>query len=277
MKKNIDLETVKGFGDEWSRFDQTALSCQELEYLFNRFFRVFPFDALSRNAVGFDLGCGSGRWVKCLASKVGCVHCIDASEEALAIAKNNLNEFTNCKFHLASVDNIPLSDNSMDFGCSIGVLHHLPDTAAGIKSCVNKLKTGAPFYLYIYYAFDNRPVWYRMLWRASDCLRRLISEFPYSLRYGLSQVIAALVYFPLAKLLTLLEISGLDVEGFPLAWYRHCSFYSMRTDALDRFGTRLEKRFTKVQIREMMENSGLDMIVFSDTAPYWCAVGYKRS
>ena len=50
----------------------------------------------------------------------------------------------------------------------------------------------------------------------------------------------------------------------------------MRTDALDRFGTKLEKRFTKAKIRQMMEHAGLEKIVFSDYAPYWCAVGYKK-
>lgn len=276
IEKNIDIETVKGFGDEWNRLDQSVLSRCELQDLFNRFFRAFPLDSLPRDAIGFDLGCGSGRWVKCIAPKVGCVHCIDASETALAIAQKNLREFTNCKFHLASVENIPLHENSMDFGYSIGVLHHVPDTAAGIKSCVSKLKPGAPFYLYIYYAFDNRPVWYRMLWHVSDFLRKLISRFPYPLRYWYSQVIAALVYFPLARLSRLMEIAGFNIEGLPLAWYRCRSFYTMRTDALDRFGTRIEKRFTAAQIQEMMEESGLERIVFNDTAPYWCAVGYKK-
>jgi hypothetical protein len=69
----------------------------------------------------------------------------------------------------------------------------------------------------------------------------------------------------------------MDVEKFSLAWYRSRSFYTMRTDALDRFGTKLEKRFTSNQIRKMMENSGLRNIIFSDTAPYWCAVGYREN
>jgi hypothetical protein len=50
----------------------------------------------------------------------------------------------------------------------------------------------------------------------------------------------------------------------------------MRTDSLDRFGTRLEKRFTKKQIIKMMEGAGLENILFSNTKPYWCAVGYKK-
>ncbi len=61
MKRNIDLNTVKGFGDEWSRFDQASLSSNELQEQVNQFFKVFPLDSLPRDAVGFDLGCGSGR------------------------------------------------------------------------------------------------------------------------------------------------------------------------------------------------------------------------
>jgi hypothetical protein len=49
----------------------------------------------------------------------------------------------------------------------------------------------------------------------------------------------------------------------------------MKTDALDRFGTRLEHRFTKDEIREMMERCGLTRIRFSETRPYWVAVGIK--
>jgi len=48
----------------------------------------------------------------------------------------------------------------------------------------------------------------------------------------------------------------------------------MRTDALDRFGTRLERRFTKAEMKEMMERSGLENITFSQTS-FWTAVGYK--
>lgn len=277
MKNNIDLETVKGFGDEWGRFNQALLPPQELQESFNQYFKVFPWNSLPKDAVGFDLGCGSGRWAKCVAPKVCHIHCIDASEAALAVAKRNLKEFANCEFHVASVADIPLPENSMDFGYSLGVFHHIPDTTAGIKSCVSKLKAGAPFLLYIYYAFDNRPAWFLMLWRASDFLRKLISRFPYPLRYALSQVIAVLIYYPCARFSLLLEIVGLNVEAFPLSAYRRRSFYTMRTDALDRFGTRLEKRFTAAQIQEMMEDSDLERIVFSDTVPYWCAVGYKKN
>jgi hypothetical protein len=74
----------------------------------------------------------------------------------------------------------------------------------------------------------------------------------------------------------MLEIFRINVKNLPLSAYKDCSFYSMRTDALDRFGTQLEKRFSAQQIREMMEQAGLENIVFSDSVPFWCALGYKK-
>jgi hypothetical protein len=63
----------------------------------------------------------------------------------------------------------------------------------------------------------------------------------------------------------------------PLAYYRDRSFYVMRNDALDRFGTRLEQRFTRTEIDAMMRAAGLQDIEFSDDFPYWCALGYRAS
>jgi hypothetical protein len=51
----------------------------------------------------------------------------------------------------------------------------------------------------------------------------------------------------------------------------------MRTDSRDRFGTPLEKRFSKSQIGKMLESAGLEDIEFSDKAPFWCAVGRKKN
>jgi len=276
MTSNIDTATVIGFGDEWERFDQSKLPEAEQKKLFDEYFAVFQWEKLPNDAVGFDLGCGSGRWAKLVAPRVGHLHCIDPSS-AIEVAKRNLAENKNCSFHNSDVDNIPLSDGSMDFGYSLGVLHHIPDTGAAMQSCTRKLKAGAPFLVYLYYAFDNRPLWFRAIWKCSEILRFVIARLPHKLRYVVSQIIAGLVYFPLARASYILEKLGVNVSNIPLTAYRTASFYTMRTDALDRFGTRLEQRFTKVQIKNMMEQSGLENIVFSDSVPFWCAVGYKKA
>jgi hypothetical protein len=163
----------------------------------------------------------------------------------------------------------------MGFGYSLGVLHHIPDTLEGIKNCVSKLKECAPFLIYLYYAFDNRPGWFRALWKISDIFRQVIAKLPTGIKHLAAEIIALTVYFPLARTAYLLEKIGIEVSAFPLSFYWDRSFYTMRTDALDRFGTRLEQHFTKKQIGEMMSKSGLENIRFSEETPFWCAVGTK--
>ena len=272
---NINPAVVEAFGKEWKKFDHAGLENPDLETLFQSYFSIFPWDELPPDAEGFDLGCGTGRWAHFVAQKVEHLHCIDPSAAALDVARRNLQAHMNCSFHCASVEAIPLADSSADFGYSLGVLHHIPDPQQGLRECLRKLKPGAPLLVYFYYAFDNRPAWFRMAWRVSDILRRFISALPFAVRSPLCELVAALVYWPLARIAKWLEGGGFDVELFPLSSYRNRSFYSMRTDALDRFGTRLERRFTRQQINYMMKSAGFERIVFSES-PCWCALGYRR-
>src|SRR5437667_1187181 len=141
---NLGRATVEDCGREWRRFGQRGVSRAELRRMFAEYFATFPWDSLPRDAVGFDAGCGSGRWACFVAPRVGWLHCIDASAEALAVAQKSLAGLPNVSFHAAPLEGMPLPDNSMDFGYSLGVLHHLPDPAAGLSACVRKRKRGAP-------------------------------------------------------------------------------------------------------------------------------------
>lgn len=272
---NVDETVVADFGDEWTRFDQSVLTDDERQAMFDQYFAVFPWSSLPDNAVGFDAGCGTGRWAVLVAPRVGHLHCVDPSR-AIDVARRNLNRFSNCSFHRATVEDMPFEDATMDFGYSLGVLHHTPDTQRGIASCVRKLKRGAPFLLYLYYAFDNQPAWFRAIWRVSDAVRRATSRLPHAAKLATTQTIALFVYWPLARVARVAEQMGMSVHSFPLSAYRNRSFYTMRTDALDRFGTTLEHRFSRVEIETMMRAAGLDEIRFSPNAPFWCAVGIKK-
>lgn len=274
---NIDRGTVEGFGEEWSAFDQEDLPPAEHVRVFNEYFSVFPFDRLDHLAEGFDLGCGTGRWAALLAERVGLVHCIDPADKALAVARKRLAHLKNVQFHHAGASDIPLPDDSQDFGYSLGVLHHIPDPEAAMVSCVRKLKPGAPFLVYVYYALENRAGWYRAIWKASDALRRGVSRMPFAIRKFVTTLIAAGVYFPVARFARVSELAGADVRQFPLMIYRKSSFYTMRTDALDRFGTRLEHRFSRSELQAMMERCGLVDIRFREEMPHWVACGIKAA
>jgi SAM-dependent methyltransferase len=205
---------------------------------------------------------------------VGTLHCVDPSE-AIDVARRALAAQPNVQFHRAGVDTLPFADGSLDFAYSLGVLHHIPDTQAAMQSCTRKLKSGAPFLVYLYYAFDNRPAWFRLLWKASEVIRFCVSKLPHSLRHLVTEIIAFTVYWPLSRLARLGHKLGFNVSAWPLSMYKDLSLYTLRTDALDRFGTRLEQRFTREQITAMMEASGLKDVKISDEMPFWCASGIR--
>ena len=274
-ENQIDKNVIMDFGKEWTSYSQERVPKNELQKIFDTYFEIFPWDKISNNSVGFDLGCGSGRWAKFVSPKVKELYCIEPSK-AINIAKKNLSNNNNCRFINASVHEMPIEDNSMDFGYSLGVLHHISETQDGITRCVDKLKPGAPFLMYLYYSFENRPRWYRILWRISNYIRLLTSKFPYKIKLHISKLAAIFVYFPLARLAKIANFFIKDVSNFPLSLYKDKSFYTMQTDAIDRFGTRLEKRYTKRETEEMMIRANLENITFSENEPYWCVLGYKK-
>src|SRR5215472_14282314 len=97
---NLDPKVVESFGQEWQRFDHAQTAEAEQRNIFESYFGDFPWSELPPNAVGFDLGCGSGRWAVFVAPRVGMLHCIDASAAALNVARAKLAQHQNCRFHL---------------------------------------------------------------------------------------------------------------------------------------------------------------------------------
>ena len=96
-----------------------------------------------------------------------------------------------------------------------------------------------------------------MIWLVTNPIRFVVSRLPFKIKFLISQLIAFLIYFPLARLSKLFKKLGLKTENFPMNQYQDLSFYVMRTDALDRFGTRVEKDFQKNKFKKILEESNL--------------------
>ena len=155
-------------------------------------------------------------------------------------------------------------------------MHHTPDTKKALKSCVDKLKPGSPFLLYLYYSLDNKNFLFKLIWIVSNIGRLIISKLPFFLKLPITTLIATLIYFPLARFSLILDKLGFDVSSVPLSYYRKRPFYFMLTDSLDRFGTKLEKRFSKKEIHILMEQCGRETIEFRNKTNFWVSLGYKK-
>jgi SAM-dependent methyltransferase len=271
---NVDMETVNSFGAEWEAFHEFGES--DIKQIGSDYFDIVDERHISKKTVALDVGCGSGRWSKFLAPKVGFIEAIDPSEAVFSALKLTKN-IPNLRITRAGVDSIPFPDDSFDFVFSLGVLHHIPDTAAAMKSCVRKLKPGGHFLVYLYYSLDNRSAAFKAIFRMTNGVRKVICRMPTGMKNATCNVIGGVVYWPLARFSNLMRKMGSRsaYKKIPLSWYGDKSFYIMRNDALDRFGTPLEQRFSKVQIERMMKDCGLTDIIFSPNEPYWHAIGRK--
>lgn len=272
--KDMDSKTVQSFGEEWEKF--SSFTKEEIEKVGDEYFDILPSTLLNQKSYVLDVGCGTGRWSKYLADKVGFIECIDPSD-AIFSAKHLLRQNDNVRITKASVGNIPFGDNTFDLVMSIGVLHHIPNTHQGIKVCIDKVKKGGYFYVYLYYNLDNRGKLYRLLFDLSTLIRRLISNLPSFIKKIACDLIAFFVYVPLVFFGVITKIIfGNVYKKLPLSYYVGKSLNIIRNDALDRFGTPLEKRYSKQQINQILKEAGLTNIQFSENPPYWHVIGQKK-
>ncbi|RYF90388.1 MAG: class I SAM-dependent methyltransferase [Chitinophagaceae bacterium] len=273
--QNIDTEVVETFGDEWLKFKEH--SDEEIKNIGMMYFDILDETIINKNTYALDIGCGTGRWTKYLADRIGFVEAIDPSNAVLA-ADHLLKGVENVRISQASVETIPFNDETFDFAMSIGVLHHIPDTQKAMQDCVKKVKKGGYFFTYLYYNHDRKGTAYKMLFEMSNVVRKIVSSLPAGLKRVTCDVLAVIFYMPFVFLGRMLSAIGFKklASRLPLADYQNMNFFTIRNDSLDRFGTKLEHRFSKKEVIELMENSGLEQIVVSPNSPYYHAVGKKK-
>lgn len=273
---NIDEATVKSFGKEWQAFH--SFSEDEINKLGDEYFDIVNEQMINSDTTVLEVGCGSGRFLKYLSKKAKYIVGVDPSD-AIYAADTLVGYNEHIYLIKASANNLPFVDESFDFVYSIGVLHHIPDTLKAMQACVNKVKHNGYFFTYLYYNLDNRGFLFKTFFHLSNLLRKAISKLPGGLKRFVCGLLAVILYMPFVGFCRLLKIIGVKESvrrKIPLYGYENKSFYIIRNDALDRFGTPLEKRFSKKEILEMMQSCGLDQITFSDNLPYWHAVGKKK-
>lgn len=273
--ENIDNEVVESFGDEWLKFHD--FSDEIIHDIAKEYFDLLNDKIVNKNTYAIDIGCGTGRWTKYLTEKVGFVEAIDPSNAIIA-ADKLLGKIENVRLSKASTETIPFSDETFDFAMSVGVLHHIPDTQQAMKDCVKKIKKGGYFYCYLYHNLETRGWWFKTLYWLSNQLRKVVCKLPSKLKRFVCDILAIVIYMPLVLWVRFLVLIGLRKIAIkmPLSAYNNKSFFVIRNDALDKFGTSLEQRFSKKQVETMMLQCGLEDILISPLSPFYHAIGRKK-
>jgi len=249
------------FGAEWKEHhDILPEHAQE----FAQYFDLVDLPSL-KNARVCDLGCGSGRWSFFLKDRCRELVLVDFSD-AIYVARQNLRGADHGIFFKCDLTRLPFADDFADFILCLGVLHHLP---VPCLETVKSLKRFAPRQLiFLYYALDNRPVYFRMLLAAVTAARSILSRIrsPF-FRNVFSFLGTVLIYWPLIGLGVLLRPVGLSRYVPLYEFYRNKGLKRIQQDAYDRFFTRIEQRVSRAQI--MTLKSDFAEVRISEHIPYW--------
>jgi len=279
--ENLDQGVIDGFGHEWAAFDYVETETAEaLDAQFAAYCAPLDLgDFDPATSVAGDFGAGSGRWSSRLAPYFSLVYALEPSDGASQVLRKKFTGDPKIVVlqETVGVNSIPTA--SLDLAMSLGVLHHIPDTALAIKDVSRSIKPGGVFLCYLYYNLENKPTYYKLIFKGVNVVRRVISASPQPVRRLSATVIAAIVYWPLARLSKVLSKLGRNTSNLPLHHYADMPFVMLANDALDRFGTSLEQRFSKAEITEMLRTADFDLttLKFSDSEPFWTFAVNKKN
>lgn len=270
------LSVVGRFDREWQAF--SSVGTAEHARLFSDYFDLVPAEVIGPDRIALDAGCGGGRWAHEVQRHGARVIAIDLGL-SIEVAARNTAASGRVACIQADVCRLPVRGGAVDLAYSLGVLHHVERTEDGLRELARITRPGGWSLVYLYYALEGRPPHYRALFRLIDGLRRATSLLPQSLLVAVTTLIAATVYLPLARIALALRTLGLGTvaSALPLSFYATLSFRTMRNDSLDRFGTRLEKRFTRAEMTELLHRAGLSDVRLSSRAPYWHAAARRSA
>jgi SAM-dependent methyltransferase len=178
----------------------------------------------------------------------------------------------------AGVSRLPYPAGTFDLVAAVGVLHHVPDTAAAIVSVAELVKPGGRLFLYLYYQLEGRPLPYRSAFFLAQGLRHSISRLPRAAKLVVCEFASVGIYGPLvllARFVRHLAPRRGWHEHIPLHYYIDKPWKIIRNDALDRLGTPLERRFSKAEIMDMLERAGFEDVRFAEAMPRWRVTARK--
>jgi SAM-dependent methyltransferase len=249
------------FGEEWQEFSEIM---PEHEKEFTQYFDLINLSGLENKRI-CDLGCGIGRWDYFLKDQCKELILVDFSE-AVFVARNNLKDAENILYFMGDLRKLPFRKGFVDYLFCIGVLHHLPNSA--LEEVRSLKKYASQLLIYLYYALDNRPFYFRVLLMLATRLRlRTASVRNSHFRNLFSWAGALFIYFPFIILGSILRPLG-GSHLIPLyESYHGKTLKRIRQDVYDRFFTRIEQRFTKKEIMALKDT--FSNVIVSNQLPYW--------
>jgi SAM-dependent methyltransferase len=253
---------VDTFGLLWDSFQQTVLdSALGVTQSHDRFFRETrwqPQDLQGKWLL--EIGCGAGRFTEIAVHCGANVVAVDYSS-AIDTCRRNLGDDPRLHYVQGDIYSLPLRPGLFDYVCCFGVLHRLPDAAAGFRELPKQLKPGG------HLAVDIAPRRFFRRFGPTAWFRLLTTRLPSTHAMRLSRLLASGL-LPLQRLLGRIPWLGLWLQRqFPIApveTLQECRADQVRERAClamcDRLMARHHQPGDVETVEQWLRDSALDQI-----------------
>jgi SAM-dependent methyltransferase len=154
---------------------------------------------------------------------------------------------------------LPVARSKFDFAYSLGVLHHLPDTALGVASVARCVRPGGEVITWLY--AGGRSKWFERV----EPARRAMAKLPLPFLYWLS-LAASVVGYPTAivpyRWFSRLGFGSRFLDRLPshIKYYAAYPFRVYHADWMDRLSAPVRCYFTATEARALLEGQGLEAV-----------------
>ena len=148
----VEKATGQVYAELWSRYDD-QLFRDSVEIFRSRWLANGEPAHFFQGKHCLDAGCGGGRYAIAMALMgASSVTGIDISECGLQDARRRQQQLgiDNIQFETGNVLDLPFPNESFDFACCSGVLHHTAGVERGLRELARVLRRGGSLYLLLY-------------------------------------------------------------------------------------------------------------------------------
>jgi len=236
-------------------------------------------EPLIRGRVGLEAGSGCGYDTYLMARQAPEVKILSLDiSDGVFRTKQITSALTNVLVLKGSLLYLPVSDKSVDFVYSFGVLHHLPEPAKGLEEIRRILKEGAPVFLYLYedHAQDG---FKRMALKFTLRFRIITTKLPRKMLYVFCFIASPFIFISFslpAMIFNMFSFTKALANKLPFNFAKNP--FSLAADLYDRLSVSYEHRFSKAGVIDFLRAGGFNNISVTriPSKAGWVVWGYKN-
>lgn len=164
-----------GSEEYFDYYDKLREEIESLKFSYN----LHEYKAFAGQKV-LDVGCGNGYILSKYAKEKAEVYGVDITPTAVELCEKRFSyKGLSGNFQEANAEELPFADNTFDCICSMGVLHHVPDTEKAVSEIFRVLKPGGKLIVMFYHkdsALYKLKFTYEQ-WRTKKSKQQLVNEF----------------------------------------------------------------------------------------------------